>query len=139
MTDRMSTFPRENRLPAYFSLFASLSTLVCCALPSLFVLAGMGASVAAILSAAPWLVALSRQKELVFAVSGLMIAANGYFVYRIVPKLLVSRGVCQPGDESACAAASRFSRTMLLASAAVYVAGFFVAFLLGPILTVFEA
>lgn len=133
------TFFRENRLPAYFALFASLSTLVCCALPSLLVLVGMGASVATMLSVAPWLVALSRHKELVFAASGLMIAANAYYVYRVVPRLLVSRGVCQPGDESACAAASRFSRATLLASAAVYVAGFFVAFMLAPILTVFDS
>ena len=57
----------------YLSLFTSLSTLLCCALPSLLVLAGLGAAVASTLSAAPWLVSLSRNKQWVFAVSGLMI------------------------------------------------------------------
>lgn len=133
----MTTRARENRLPAYLSLFASLGTLVCCALPALFVLVGLGASVASVLSAAPWLVSLSRHKELVFAASGLLIAANGYYVYRVTPRLLVNRGICEPGDESACAAASRFSRMTLPASAAIYIAGFFVAFILGPILTTF--
>ena len=33
----------------YFSLFTSLSTLLCCALPSLLVLLGLGASVASTL------------------------------------------------------------------------------------------
>ena len=49
---------------SYFSLFSSLSTLLCCALPSLLVLFGLGASVASTLSFLPWLVALSRHKVL---------------------------------------------------------------------------
>lgn len=48
---------RENRLYlSVLSLFASLGTLVCCALPSLFVLLGLGATLASLLSSAPWLV-----------------------------------------------------------------------------------
>jgi len=132
----MTTSDQSSRLPGYFSLFASLGTLVCCALPSLLVLVGLGASVASIVSAAPWLVTLSRQKELVFAVTGLLITGNAYYVYRVTPRLLVERGVCEPGDDSACATASRFSRISLLFSAGIYVAGFVVAFALGPLLTV---
>jgi mercuric ion transport protein len=45
----------------YFSLFSSFSTLICCALPSVLVLLGMGTTVASLLSAAPWLVNLPRQ------------------------------------------------------------------------------
>jgi len=39
----------------YLSLFTSIGTLLCCALPSLLVLFGLGATVASVLSAAPWL------------------------------------------------------------------------------------
>lgn len=53
---------RESRAFGYLSLFASFGTLICCALPSLLVLLGLGATVAAFLSAAPWLVTLSRHK-----------------------------------------------------------------------------
>ena len=60
----------------YFSLFTSLSTLLCCALPSLLVLFGLGASVASMLSFMPWLVTLSRHKQWTFAVSGVLIAVS---------------------------------------------------------------
>ena len=58
----------RNQLPAvatwlsYFSLFTSLSTLLCCALPSVLVLLGLGRTVASALSSLPWLVSLSRHK-----------------------------------------------------------------------------
>ncbi len=128
----------ESRLPGYFSLFASLGTLVCCALPSLLVLAGLGATVGAALSSAPWLVELSRRKEIVFGLSGALIAANAYYIYRLVPALQQRAGACEPGQEFACRGATRFSRIVLVASAAIYVAGFFVAFALGPILVALD-
>ena len=54
---------RRSALLSYFSLFTSLGTLLCCALPSLLVLFGLGASVASMLSFVPWLVTLSRHKR----------------------------------------------------------------------------
>lgn len=42
----MTTLVRESRLPGYLSLFASVGTLVCCALPAMLVLVGLGATVA---------------------------------------------------------------------------------------------
>jgi len=129
---------RESPWPAYLSLFASLSTLVCCALPALFVLLGLGASVASALSALPWLVALSRHKAWVFAGSGLLVAATAWYVYALAPALLRRSAACSDDDASACARASRLSRAVLLTSAAIYVVGFAVAFLLGPVLTALD-
>ncbi|MGA8103564.1 MAG: hypothetical protein WB869_15495 [Candidatus Acidiferrales bacterium] len=115
-----------------FSLFSSMGTLMCCALPSLLVLAGLGASVASMLSAAPWLVTLSRHKHWTFGVSGLLIAASFMNVYYISPRL--QRQACPPDNPEACEVASRFSKVLLWISATIYTAGFFVAFFLGPIL-----
>ena len=129
-----SAAARESRLPAYLSLFASFSTLLCCALPSVFVLFGLGATVASVLSTLPWLVALSRHRAWVFGISGLLIALDAVYVYRFVPTLARPDARCPPGDESACATASRFSRRVLLASAILYCIGFLVAFALGPLL-----
>lgn len=110
----------------YLSLFSSLSTLLCCALPSLLVLFGLGATVAAFLSAVPWLVALSRHKNWVFAVSGVLIAGN----------LMYQRTrVC---TAASCESASRLSRVILWISGGIYVMGFFTAYLLGPILARFD-
>jgi mercuric ion transport protein len=55
---------------SYLSLFTSLGTLLCCALPSLFVLFGFGATVASVLSQTPWLVAMSHHKQWVFIAAG---------------------------------------------------------------------
>jgi hypothetical protein len=121
---------------SYFSLFTSVGTLLCCALPSLLVLAGLGASVASMLSAAPWLVTLSRHKPWTFGISGVLIAASFVNMYYVVPRL--QRQACSPDNPDACEVASRFSKAILWVSATIYVAGFFVAFLLGPILTRFD-
>jgi hypothetical protein len=124
---------REEKL-GYLSLFTSLGTLVCCALPSLLVLLGLGATVASFLSVAPWLVTLSRHKQWVFTVSGVFIATNFLYVYRIAPRLQAEGAACAPDHADACATASRLSRFVLWISAVIYGIGFFTAFLLGRIL-----
>ena len=123
---------RSSTILNYVSLFSSVGTLLCCALPSLFVLAGLGATVASTLGALPWLVTLSIHKSVTFAVSGALIAGGFVNIYYIAPRLRLQ--ACTPDAPDACAAASRFSRIALWASAVLYSAGFFVAFLLGPIL-----
>ena len=132
------TPPSENRLLGYLGLFTSVGTLVCCALPSLLVLVGLGATVASVLASAPWLVTLSRHKAWVFAVSAFLIAGNFYYVYRLAPRLLARSGACDVDDPS-CARASRTSRTLLWVSALLLAAGFSVAYLLPAILERLDA
>ncbi len=125
---------------SYLSLFTSIGTLLCCALPSLLVLFGLGATVASTLSAAPWLVTLSHQKLWVFAAAGLLITGNFVYVYAIAPKLQVKNRACDPNDPAtACRTASRFSRIVLWCSAGLYMIGCFTAYLLGPILMHFDS
>ena len=123
----------SSSLLGYFSLFTSVGTLLCCALPSLLVLAGLGATVASTLSSLPWLVTLSRHKQWTFAVSGSLIALSFLNMYYIAPRLKARS--CPPGDPSACETAGKFSKVLLWVSAAIYIVGFFSAYLLGPILT----
>jgi mercuric ion transport protein len=133
----MSSAANQNKL-SYLSLLTSLGTLVCCALPSLLVLLGLGATVASFLSAAPWLVTLSRHKVWVFAASGLLIGVNFIYVYRIAPRLQ-AEGAAYPVDApNLCSTASRVSRVPLWVSASIYALGFFTAFLLGPLLVSLE-
>jgi hypothetical protein len=124
---------RGARVFGYVSLFGSFGTLVCCALPSLLALLGLGATVAAFLTAVPWLVTLSQHKALVFAASGALIATNFAYVYRITPNVRATSETCA-SDSAVCAAADRVSRTVLWASLGLYGAGFFTAFVLGPLL-----
>jgi mercuric ion transport protein len=124
---------------SYLSLFTSVGTLLCCALPSLLVLLGLGATVASVLSEAPWLVALSHHKQWVFVTAGILIAGNFVYVYSVAPRLQARSGACDPRDPAACQTASRFSRIVLWCSAVLYLTGCFTAFLLGPILVHFDS
>jgi len=72
----------QNRGLVFLSLFGSLSTLICCALPALFVALGMGAVVAGVVSSFPALVVLSENKEWVFAGSFFMLGLSSIFLYR---------------------------------------------------------
>jgi mercuric ion transport protein len=120
-------------LLSYFSLFSSAGTLLCCALPSLLVLAGLGASVASTLSSLPWLVTLSRHKNWTFAISGVLIGMSFLNMYYLAPRLRSK--ACSPDDPSSCQDAGRLSNRLLWLSAAIYAVGFFSAYALGPILT----
>jgi len=124
---------------SFLSLFTSLGTLLCCALPSLLVLLGLGATVATVLAEAPWLVALSHHKHWVFIVAGLLITGNFVYVYVIAPKLQIVGGACDPNNPSACQTASRFARIVLWCSAGLYLAGCFTAYVLGPLLVRFDS
>src|SRR5580698_572742 len=116
---------RRVALASYFSLFSSFSTLICCALPSILVLLGMGTTVASLLSAAPWLVSLSRHKIWTFSIAGTLIAASFVVTYAIAPRL--QRGVvCEADDPTTCGEVSKLSRILLWGSAVIWLGGFFV-------------
>lgn len=124
---------RRAALLNYFSLFGSFSTLICCALPSVLVLLGMGTAVASLLSAAPWLVSFSRHKVWTFSIAGALIACSFVMTYVIAPRLREGEA-CSADDPTTCGEVSKLSRVLLWGSAIIYSGGFFVAYLLGPIL-----
>ena len=132
-----TTTCKRSALLSYFSLFTSLSTLLCCALPSLLVLFGLGASVASTLSFMPWLVVLSRHKHWTFSVSGILIALSFVNTYCIAPRLRAHQ--CSPENPTTCEDASKLSKVLLWVSVAIYTVGFGVAYVLGPILTKLDA
>jgi mercuric ion transport protein len=140
MSSNVNTAPRtRGGALSYLSLFTSLSTLLCCALPSLFVLMGLGATVASVLSQAPWLVKMSHHKHWVFLIAGILISANFVYLYAVAPKLQAKNGACDPSDPAACQTASRVSRIVLWCSAVLYLVGCFTAYALGPILVHFDS
>ena len=72
----------KNNTANIFSLFASSSTLICCALPSLFVALGAGASFASLITHIPFLITLSQYKVQITLFALLMIVMAGYVNYR---------------------------------------------------------
>jgi mercuric ion transport protein len=133
MSQMLDRRRRSSGVWSYLSLFTSFGTLLCCALPSLLVLLGLGATVASFLSALPWLVTLSRHKSWVFVISGLLIAGNLIYVYAVAPRLR-QPAACPTDEPGACDTAGRFSRRALWASALIYGMGVLSAYVLGPLL-----
>lgn len=112
------------RFAAWFSLFASTGTLLCCALPSLLVVLGMGATMAGLVSAVPQLVVLSQYKAWVFAGSGVMISLAMLMQY------LSRNEPCpiDPEQAKACDSARKWSKIILTFSIAIWCTGSFFAF-----------
>jgi mercuric ion transport protein len=77
---------------------------------------------------------MSRNKTWVFAISGLLIAGNLFYVYVVAPRLQQRGSACSSDAPDACESASRFSRIALWVSFTIYAVGVFSAYVLGPLL-----
>lgn len=123
---------RECSLSALSLVFAG-GTLICCALPILLVSLGLGSTVAALVSAAPWLVPLSHYKGWLFTAAAILLAATGW--------LLFGSGRACPADPAAarwCAAADRWNQRLWQVALALWSIGAFSAYLLLPLRLWFE-
>ncbi len=118
---------------AWLALFTSLGTLICCALPILLVTLGLGAAVASLVSAAPFLVWLTKHKVWVFGFSLAMLVFSGW---------LLRRGSRQcpsdPALAAACVRARRWNLRIWRAAVAIWGIGFFAAYLLLPLRRLLE-
>ncbi|MFT6071817.1 MAG: hypothetical protein ACJARD_001477 [Alphaproteobacteria bacterium] len=69
-------------LSAVISLITTSGTLICCALPALFVTFGAGVVLAGLVSDFPWLISLSKHKEIIFLAAALALIVAGIMQYR---------------------------------------------------------
>lgn len=112
----------------WLALFTTTGTLICCALPIALVTLGLGATVAALTSSFPFLVALSEHKAWVFAGSGALLGLSGWLLYR--------PGRSCPADPELgglCNRAQVWNRRIYRASVAIWGVGFAAAYLALPI------
>ena len=111
---------------SWAALLASSGTLVCCALPAVLVAAGAGAALSSLVSALPQLVWLSENKEPLFAVAALLLAASGALQWRnrTAPCPL------DPALRAACLKTRHVSRQIYLVSLFVFCIGGLFAFVL---------
>lgn len=117
---------RRSQLVTFLSLFGSMGTLVCCALPAMLVSIGLGAVVAGLASSVPGLIWVSENKLVVFLLAGMMLAGNGMLLW-------LNRNAPCPVDpklRQACISGRRFSRNLYFVSLAVYLVGFVFAYVL---------
>jgi hypothetical protein len=64
------------------TLFASSSTLICCAMPAMLVSLGAGAALASLVAVFPQIVWISENKEVIFLMSTLLMVIGGIVQWR---------------------------------------------------------
>ena len=70
------------KLLTFFSLFGSVSTLLCCALPVTLVSLGMGATFASMTSRFPQILWLTERKDELFFLTGVLLILSYIFIKR---------------------------------------------------------
>ncbi len=122
MTD---TDQKAPLLGSWMSLFASSSTLICCALPALLVSLGAGAALSSLVSVFPQIVWLSEHKTALFGFASAMMVLGGWMQWRnrfapcpIDPKL-----------RNACLRTRKLSLNLYWGSLAVLAIGGYFAFI----------
>ncbi|MGE3771189.1 MAG: hypothetical protein AB7G06_09600 [Bdellovibrionales bacterium] len=107
-----------------------MGTLVCCALPALLVTLGAGATLIGLVGTVPWLITLSRYKEITFSVAAVMLIIAGIMQWR------ARHAPCpvDPVAAKACTRLRRFSLWVYGVSVVLYLTGAFFAFLAADLL-----
>lgn len=123
----------REKIISFFALFGSTGTLLCCALPAALAAVAGGAAVGTMLSAFPWLIPLSQNKEWIFIGAGGLIVFNAILVFS--PKGKVA---CSITGGKGCDVAGAFQKFMLWVSIVIYIVGAFVAYGLVPLLHLLE-
>ena len=107
------------------SLFTSLGTLICCALPALLVTLGMGASLSSVISFFPWITIISDFKLIIFVISGSLIFLA--LIFQLRTKYLPCPA--DPKKAKLCQNLRKISWVLLYLSLFMYFFGFFFAFI----------
>lgn len=129
MNEQLDAHKRQAAIPI-LSLFTSVGTLLCCALPALLVTLGAGATLASLIGVVPWITALSKYKIYTFGVAGVMLVIAGIMRYK-------ARNLPCPADKELaeqCARLRRVSAWIYGFSVLVYLVGFFFAFIAARLL-----
>ena len=120
----MKNFDYKNIIAPTLSLFLSSGTLICCALPALFITLGLGATLAGLTSAFPQMIWLSEHKNILFPSAGLMLVLAGYMQWqaRFMPCPV------DPIQAKACMRLRRISLWIYIVSVIIFLTGTFFAF-----------
>lgn len=127
--NEIDTGLKNNLAISFLSLFTSGSTLICCALPALLVSIGAGAALAGLVGTFPQIVWISEHKVPLFFFAGFMLICAGVMQWR-------ARSLPCPADPAlalVCMRARKISFYIYVFSVAIFLIGFFFAFV-APIL-----
>ena len=115
---------KKSLLTQILVLFASSSTLVCCAIPALLVAIGATSALISLFSNIPFLITISENKELVFTISGLLI------IIAFWTQRKDEIDSCELDDTlmMSCNNLKKINKIMLYSSLFIYLVGLFFAF-----------
>jgi len=108
-----------NRLSSFLSLFSSMSALICCALPALFVILGAGATFASLISHVPQLIWISERKYYFLAFGAVMLVLAGFLQWNARTKSCPA----DPALGQACATTKDWSKVVYFSSLVIYLIG----------------
>lgn len=108
-----------NKIVSFFSLFGSLSTLLCCALPVTLVSIGMGASFASLTANFPQIIWLTERKEALFIITAILLVAS-YFMMKRSENLACPIDVDQ---REACQSSKSISKKLYWGTVVIYLIG----------------
>lgn len=108
-----------NKVISFFSLFGSLSTLFCCALPVTLVSIGMGATIASLTASFPQIIWLTERKESLFIITGILLILSFIMMNN-------SKSLSCPIDvnqRKACQTSNSFSKKVYWGTVVIYIIG----------------
>ncbi len=126
----MNNSPFIKQVASYFSLFGSLTTLFCCALPILFVSIGMGAVFASITATIPQINILVEHKNILFAVTGILLILS----YTLMTRSQPQECPIDPSLQKACQTSKPLTKKIFWFSVAIYTTGALFSYILPSIL-----
>jgi len=124
----------QRRPWGWLTLFASSTTLVCCALPILLVSIGLGAVSASLFANLPFLVTLAHYKAYLFTGSAVILGLAFWAAYRPGRQCPTD-----PQLAAKCETADRWNRRLLKVSTGIWGIGFAAAYLSLPLLRLYQS
>ena len=79
----------DDKAANVISLFASSSTLICCALPAVFVIMGAGASFASLVTALPFLITISHYKIYISVITLIILVIAGLLIEKSPTEVVI--------------------------------------------------
>lgn len=119
-----------NKIISFFSLFGSLSTLLCCALPVTLVSIGMGATFASLTATFPQVIWLTEKKDILFITTAILLTLSYYLMKR-------SENLACPIDvdqKTACQSSKSVSKKFFWSTVVIYGVGLCFSYILPNIL-----
>ena len=115
---------KKSLLTQILVLFASSSTLICCAIPAILVAIGATGALISLFSNIPFLITISENKEIVFAISGLLI----FIAFWSQRKDEIDSCELDKTLMMSCNNLKKINKIILYSSLFIYLVGLFFAF-----------